>query len=83
MDEAVEIIITGTKLQNIQTILSFIISGTNSFFFYFVPFLFKNPSINNNYVINKNETKLNYSLEELCSSNDIYKYIDKNSIKNY
>ena len=83
MDEAVEIIITGTKLQNIQTILSFIISGTNSFFFYFVPFLFKNPSINNNYVINKNETKLNYSLEELCNSNDIYKYIDNNSIKNY
>ena len=79
MDEAVEMIITNTKLQNIQTILSFFISGTNNFFFYIIPFLFKAPSI-----LNENITK-NFCEENNNNNNtDINDYINKNiSIKNY
>ena len=86
MDEAVEIIITGTKLQNFQTILSIFISGTNNFFFFVIPFLFKNPSLDNNFQKNNNITNNNFTLEGLCeiSYKDIYKYIDNSiSIYNY
>ena len=78
MDEAVEMIITNTKLQNIQTMLSFFISGTNNFFFYIIPFLFKAPSI-----LNENITK-NFCEENNNNNNtDINDYINKKiSIKN-
>ena len=85
MDEAVEMITTGTKLQNLQTILSIFISGINSYFFYIIPFLFNSPSLNYDYKIN-NKTKEEHTLEELCgnNNNEIYNYIDKKiSIKNY
>ena len=86
MDEAVEIIISGTKRQNIQGILNFLISGVNSFFFYIIPLLFKTPELNNTFQIYDSETNRNYTLEYYCEINydDIYQYIDeKNSIKNY
>ena len=57
MDEAVEIIITGTKLQNIQTILSFFISGINSFFYYIISVLFKKPTLNDNSQVYNNKTE--------------------------
>jgi len=81
MDEAVEIIITGTKLQNIQTILSFIISGTNSFFYYIISVLFKKPTLNDNYQVYNNETKNNTSdyLSNIKSNNI---YIDENILIN-
>ena len=77
MDEAVEIIITGTKLQNIQTILSFFISGTNSFFYYIISVLFKKPTSNDNYQVYNNETKNNTSdyLSNIKYNNI---YIDEN-----
>ena len=86
MDEAIEIIISGTKFQNIQSILTFFISGINSFFFYIIPFLFKIPELNNASQIYNNETNQNYTLEYYCEMNfdNIYTYIDKkNSINNY
>ena len=83
MDEAVEIITSGTKLQNIQTILSFFISGINNFFFYTIPFLLENPSIfyNNN---NKTEEKIIY--ENICGNNSVeinQNINEKNYIINY
>ena len=86
MDEAIEIIISGTKFQNIQSILTFFISGINSFFFYIIPILFKIPELNNTFQIYNNEANKNYTLEYYCEMNfdDIYEYIDKkNSIHNY
>ena len=86
MDEAVEIIISGTKRQNIQGILNFLISGVNSFFFYIIPLLFKIPELNNTFQIYDSEKNRNYTLEYYCEINydNIYQYIDeKNSIKNY
>ena len=85
MDEAVEIIITGTKLQNFQTILSIFISGINNYFFYIIPFLFNSPSLNHNYTI-INNTKEKPTLQEFCGNNgsEIYEYLDnKISIENY
>ena len=86
MDEAAEIIITGTKIQNIQSIIIFLISGVNTFFFYIIPLLFKNPELNNSFQVNNNETNKNNTLEYFCETNynDIYQYIDENhSINNY
>ena len=94
MDEAVETVITGTKYQNIQTIISIIFSGLNSLFFYLIPFLFKQPvlyTINNNKinqnksVSNTNSTlSKNYTLDEICSSGNINSFIDyDNSFNNY
>ena len=86
MDEAVEIIISGTKFQNIQSLLTFFISGINSFFFYIIPILFKKPELNNSSQIYNNEANKNYALEYYCEKNfdDIYEHIDnKNSIHNY
>ena len=82
MDEAVEIITSGTKLQNIQTILSFFISGINNFFFYTIPFLLENPSIF--YNNNKTEEKIIY--ENICGNNNVeinQNINEKNYIINY
>ena len=82
MDEAVETVITGTKYQNIQTIISICFSGLNSLFFYLIPFLFKNPILLKN--INNNNINKNYTLEEICEFNDTNSYIDYDkSINNY
>ena len=87
MDEAIETVITGTKYQNFQTIISICFSGLNSLFFYLIPFLFKKPTLYN-YIhkLNNNlnyEVK-NYTLEEICASDNINSYIDyDNSINNY
>ena len=75
MDEAVELIITGTKYQNYQSIISIFFSGLNSLFFFLNFFLFKEPMTNN---------KNSKSLEEICSYNNITHYIDADkSINNY
>ena len=87
MDEAVEMIVTGTKYQNYQTIVCIFFSGINSLFFYLMPFLFKNPILlndspmdNNNNITN---TK-NYTLEEICKFDNINDYLDnKSSLNNY
>jgi MFS family permease len=90
MDEAVETVITGTKYQNIQTIIAIIFSGLNSLFFYLIPFLFKQPILFNNNKStsiknNTNSTSINnYTLDEICSSNNINSFIDyDNSFNNY
>ena len=84
MDEAVEIIITGSKLQNTQTILSFFISGINNFFFYLIPYLLQSPSLSNNLHLTNITNNNNYTLEEFCkpesnNNNEISKYIDINN----
>ena len=87
MDEAVEMVVTGTKYQNYQTIICMLFSGINGVFFYMIPFLFKNPTLHNNSQINnnKNITNIhNYTLEKMCASNNIDTYIDnKSSLNNY
>ena len=86
MDEAVEMVVTGTKYQNYQTIICMLFSGINGVFFYMIPFLFKNPALlNNSQVNNENVTNIhNYTLEEMCLSNNIHTYIDnKSSFNNY
>ena len=89
MDEAVETIITGTKYQNYQTLIAIFFSGLNSVFFYLIPFLFKQPMLynskqsNNTNIINSTSNQ-NYTLDEICASNNINSYIDyNNSFYNY
>ena len=88
MDEAVEIVVTGTNYQNYQTIIAIFFSGLNSFFFYLIPFLFKKPTLYNDIdkdINNPNSTiNKNYTLDEICSSENINTYIDySHSYNNY
>ena len=81
MDEAVELVMNGSKIQNIQALLSLFISGLNSFFFYIIPFLLNSPILNDKFQIN-NISHTNNTLEEFCyneNSKDINKYIDINN----
>lgn len=87
MDEAVEMVVTGTKYQNYQTLIAILFTGLNSLFFYLIPFLFKKPTLyNNNQNMNNNINNeyTNYTLKEICDSDNINSYIDYNkSINNY
>jgi len=86
MDEAVEMVITGTNYQNYQTIIAILFSGLNSLFFYLIPFLFKKPTLYDHNQKNNNNINYerNYTLEEICNSDNINSYIDyDNSINNY
>ena len=78
MDEAVEMVITGTKYQNYQTIIAILFSGLNSLFFYLIPFLFKKPILYDHNQKNNNNINYerNYTLEEICNSDNINSYID-------
>ena len=78
MDEAVEIVITGTNYQNYQTIIAIFFSGLNGLFFYLMPTLYKK---NENA---QNITNNNYTLEEICASESINSFINyENSLNNY
>lgn len=87
MDEAVEMVVTGTKYQNYQTIISIFFSGLNGLYFYLIPFLFKKPILSKNpqNINNKmNYTLNNYTLSDICTLDEINSLIDyKNSINNY
>ena len=84
MDEAVEIVITGTNYQNYQTIITIFFSGLNGLFFYLIPFLFKHPTLYKNNPNAQNATNNNYTREEICTSENINSFIDyNNSINNY
>lgn len=84
MDEAVEIVITGTNYQNYQTIITIFFSGLNGLFFYLIPFLFKHPTLYKNSPSAQNATNNNYTIEEICTSENINSFIDyDNSISNY
>ena len=84
MDEAVEIVITGTNYQNYQTIITIFFSGLNDLFFYLIPFLFKHPTLYKNSPSAQNATNNNYTIEEICTSENINSFIDyDNSINNY
>ena len=84
MDEAVEIVITGTNYQNYQTIITIFFSGLNGLFFYLIPFLFKYPTLYKNSPSAQNATNNNYTIEEICTSENINSFIDyDNSINNY
>ena len=87
MDEAVEMVVTGTKYQNYQTIISIFFSGLNGLYFYLIPFLFKKPILSKNpqNINNKmNYTLNNYTLSDICTLDEINSLIDyNNSINNY
>ena len=84
MDEAVEIVITGTNYQNYQTIITIFFSGLNGLFFYLMPFLFKHPTLYKKNENAQNITNKNYTLEEICASENINSFINyDNSINNY
>lgn len=82
MDEAVEMIVTGTKYQNYQTIIAIFFSGLNGLFFYLLPFLFKKPVFQNEHKIFNNSTNSDYTLEEKCEIENINIDFDK-TINNY
>lgn len=81
MDEMIDLIVSGTKYQNYQTIIGIFFVGMNSLFFYLNPFLFKNPILSNQ---NNNNSSKNITLNELCFINNSMEYIDHDkSIDNY
>ena len=83
MDEAVEIVVTGTKYQNYQTLITIFFSGLNGLFFYLFPFLFKKPVLNNEEKNFNNSTNYNNNtLEEIYQNNYINIDYD-NSLNNY